>query len=282
MCIRDSDWDIFNNKQDTLTLGNFTTSTGAITITGGTGSIIGSGMTLDIADATTTTKGIASFSDTDFNVAAGAITIDATIARDSELHSAMTMSGTYNYITLSGQDIVRGQVDISDDTNLTAGTLLQFTGGAGSDTLAVKSSTLTSGRLCTYDTTAGLICDTSSSSVGHSAVAINATANGLSVDGSQVLTLGLSSTSTIGALSDTDWDIFNNKQDTLTLGNFTTSTGAITITGGTGSIIGSGMTLDIADATTTTKGIASFSDTDFNVAAGAITIDATIARDSEL
>jgi len=46
---------------------------------------------------------------------------------------------------------------------------------------------------------------------GHSAVTINATANGLSVDGSQVLTLGLASTSTIGALSDTDWDTFNNK-----------------------------------------------------------------------
>jgi len=46
---------------------------------------------------------------------------------------------------------------------------------------------------------------------GHDAVSINATANGLSVDGSQVLTLGLASTSTIGALSDTDWDTFNNK-----------------------------------------------------------------------
>jgi len=46
---------------------------------------------------------------------------------------------------------------------------------------------------------------------GHDAVTINATANGLSVDGSQVLTLGLASTSTIGALSDTDWDTFNNK-----------------------------------------------------------------------
>ncbi len=48
---------------------------------------------------------------------------------------------------------------------------------------------------------------------GHDAVTVNATANGLSVDGSQVLTMGLSSTSTIGALSDTDWDIFNNKSD---------------------------------------------------------------------
>lgn len=45
----------------------------------------------------------------------------------------------------------------------------------------------------------------------HDPVTINATANGLSIDGSQVLTLGLASTSTIGALSDTDWDTFNSK-----------------------------------------------------------------------
>lgn len=45
---------------------------------------------------------------------------------------------------------------------------------------------------------------------GHDAVTIGATANGLSLS-TQVLSLGLASTSTIGALSDTDWDTFNNK-----------------------------------------------------------------------
>src|SRR6202035_3179436 len=37
------------------------------------------------------------------------------------------------------------------------------------------------------------------------------TANGLSLTG-QVLSIGLSSTSTTGALSNTDWNTFNNKQ----------------------------------------------------------------------
>lgn len=41
------------------------------------------------------------------------------------------------------------------------------------------------------------------------------TANGLSIVG-QVLSLGLSSTSTNGALSSTDWNTFNNKQPTFT------------------------------------------------------------------
>ncbi|MFQ5592320.1 MAG: glycosyl hydrolase family 28-related protein, partial [Phycisphaerae bacterium] len=47
-------------------------------------------------------------------------TVDA-IHSGSAHHSAVTVSGTPDYITLSGQDIVRGTVDISDDTNLTAG-----------------------------------------------------------------------------------------------------------------------------------------------------------------
>jgi hypothetical protein len=49
---------------------------------------------------------------------------------------------------------------------------------------------------------------------GHDAVTLG-TANGLSL-ATQVLSLGLASTSTTGALSDTDWDIFNNKQNALT------------------------------------------------------------------
>jgi len=48
---------------------------------------------------------------------------------------------------------------------------------------------------------------------GHNPVTIG-TANGLSL-ATQVLSLALASTSTTGALSDTDWDTFNNKQNAL-------------------------------------------------------------------
>ena len=42
-----------------------------------------------------------------------------------------------------------------------------------------------------------------------------------------------------GLLSNTDWTTFNNKQNALTLGNLSESTSSVlTITGGTGSIIG--------------------------------------------
>jgi hypothetical protein len=60
---------------------------------------------------------------------------------------------------------------------------------------------------------------------GHDPVTLG-TANGLSLS-TQVLSLGLSSASTTGALSNTDWNTFNNKQDAL---GFTPVTNARTIT----------------------------------------------------
>ena len=62
-----------------------------------------------------------------------------------------------------------------------------------------------------------------------STVTINATANGLSIDSNQVLSLALSSTSMTGALSSTDWNTFNGKQAS---GNYITAlTGDVTATG---------------------------------------------------
>lgn len=62
-----------------------------------------------------------------------------------------------------------------------------------------------------------------------STVSIGSPANGLSITAGQVLSLGLSSTSTTGALSSTDWNTFNNKQPA---GNYITDlTGDVVATG---------------------------------------------------
>ena len=53
---------------------------------------------------------------------------DGTVAYQSELHDALTLSGAYDYITLSGQDIVRGRIDLTTDV---AGLLPADNGGTG-------------------------------------------------------------------------------------------------------------------------------------------------------
>ncbi len=71
-----------------------------------------------------------------------------TLALTSDLHSAATVSGAYDYITLSGQDIVRGQVDVTTDITGTIAdsqvsdtlTASLFT-GSGSTSTAVDLAT---------------------------------------------------------------------------------------------------------------------------------------------
>ena len=88
-------------------------------------------------------------------------------------------------------------------------------------------------------------------SATHDPVTIFSTANGLSFDpgGSQVLKLVAASTSTTGALTSTDWNTFNGKQAALTIGNITCTN--ISVTGGTGAIIGSGVALSIPQSVAT-------------------------------
>jgi hypothetical protein len=74
-----------------------------------------------------------------------------------------------------------------------------------------------------------------------------------------------------GALSSADWSTFNGKQDALTIGNLTdVGTDGITITGGTGAIIGSGVDISQQVANATQNGYLSSTDwINFNSAAPA-------------
>ena len=63
-----------------------------------------------------------------------------------------------------------------------------------------------------------------------------------------VFTISQATTSTNGYLSYVDWNVFNNKQSGLTFGNLTSSD--ITVTGGTGAVIGAGSTMTLATVNT--------------------------------
>lgn len=71
--------------------------------------------------------------------------------------------------------------------------------------------------------------------------------------------------STNGLLTSTDWNTFNNKQSALTLGNLTSPTTGVSITGGTGAVVGSGAAISIQTASGSQPGLLSSTDwTTFN------------------
>ena len=80
-----------------------------------------------------------------------------------------------------------------------------------------------------------------------------------------------------GALSFTDWTTFNSKEPALTKGNLTEATSAVlTITGGTGAVIGTGTTIQVAQAGSSSSGYLSSTDwTAFNEKQSAITLTTT-------
>ena len=66
----------------------------------------------------------------------------AQYALDTDLHSPVSLTAnSHNFITLSGQALSLNTVDISSDTNLSAGTGLSLTG----DSLALANTAVTSG-----------------------------------------------------------------------------------------------------------------------------------------
>jgi hypothetical protein len=73
----------------------------------------------------------------------GSPTVDATHSGSAH-HAAVTVSGTPDYITLSGQDIVRGSVDLAADVT---GTLPIANGGTGQTTAQAAIDALTTAKI---------------------------------------------------------------------------------------------------------------------------------------
>lgn len=77
----------------------------------------------------------------------------------------------------------------------------------------------------------------------------------------RTLSIAQATTSASGYLSSTDWNTFNSKEPALTKGNLTESTSSVlTITGGSSSVIGSGVTIQVKQATSLVSGYLSSTD----------------------
>jgi hypothetical protein len=88
-------------------------------------------------------------------------------------------------------------------------------------------------------------------------------------------TIGITQSSSVadGYLSSTDWNTFNAKEPAVTKGNLTEATSSVlTITGGTGAVIGSGTSIQVKQASSTVSGFLSSTDwTTFNNKQNALT-----------
>jgi hypothetical protein len=203
-----TDWNTFNNKQSTLTTGNLTEAVSSVlTITGGTGAVIGSGTTIQIKQASSTVNGYLSSTDwTTFNSKQTQINgtgfvkaTGTTISYDNSTY--YLASNPSSYITLA---------------SLSGTTPISYNSGTGAISIAL-ANTSTSGYLSstdwnTFNSKASLTAFSASPPLSYN-------------NGTGAFSITQSSGSTNGYLSSTDWTTFNNKQSALT--NPVTGTGTI-------------------------------------------------------
>ena len=232
-----TDWNTFNGKEPALTKGNLTEATSAIlTITGGTNAVIGSGTSIQVSQATTTTSGYLSSTDWNtFNDKEPALTKGNLTETTS---SVLTIGSGTGAVIGSGTTITVSQSGISTSGYLSSTDWNTFNG---------KQDALTLGNLT--ETTSSILSITGGTN---------------SIIGSGVtIAVSQATTSTSGYLSSTDWNTFNDKEPALTKGNLTETTSSIlTISGGTNAVIGSGTTIAVSQADASTSGY--LSSTDWN------------------
>lgn len=151
-----TDWSTFNGKQSALTIGNLTETTSSVlTITGGTGAIIGSGLTVQVKQASHTLSGYLSSTDWDtFNGKQSAYTNLTTIGglANSTGWLYNNGSGTFSYSTPNKSDV--GLSNVTNNAQVTSVTGSSPISSSGGTTPAIsisQSNTSTNGYLSSTD-----------------------------------------------------------------------------------------------------------------------------------
>ena len=221
-------------KEPTLTKGNLS-ATSPLSQSGGTGAVIGAGVSLTIADAAAngSTKGASTYTATDFNDnGSGLISLDYTNGQKASGSQPGFLSST-DWTTFNTKEpaLTKG--------NLTGTSPVSVTGGTGA--VIGSGAAISVGNAAADGATKGIAAFTASD--------FDATAGVVSID----YTNGqAASATTKGFLTAANWTTFNSKEPALTKGNLTAGSTKITLGGtGTGALIGTGASVDVNEANLT-------------------------------
>lgn len=272
----------------------------------------GDTITFSGTDATTSAKGVASFASADFSVSSGAVSLGDDVVKDITTDSgALTPSGhafsllggegmnvthAGATITVAGEDatdsnkgiasfsgtyftVTSGDVAIDDATTSAKG-IASFASADFSVSSGAVSLSDTVLKAITTDTGGMIMSGHAISLLGGEGMDVTHSGTSITIAGEDASTTnkGVASftsgdfTASSGAISLNDAVV---KSITTDSGGLTPSTHAFSILGGEGmDVTHTGTTITVAgeDASTSNKGVASFSSDNFAVASGAVTI----------
>ena len=221
-------------------------------------------------DATDSNKGIASFDSTDFTVTSGDVTLNAERVEDI-VGAQLVTNGSHTRITATYDDANDGAIDLVVDNDLS-----NYDNSSSAFITASSTDTLTNKTFDANGTGNSIsnieVADLAASAVVIESEGIGSNDNDTTIPTSAAVKDYVDNNSPAGTL-----DISG---DTGTASVSTGSTFAFT---GTDPVViaasGAGVTFSINDASTSSKGIASFDSTDFTVTSGDVTLNAERIED---